>query len=178
MAAHPSVALMRGEVGLAQRAAAVAASNRNPNWSWELSYGQRTGYSDMLSVGVTIPLPIARGARQDRETAAKLALVDKAEADLAEAARAAAAEYQTLLSDAQRLQERIERYGAAVLIPAQQRISVALAAYRSNQAGLTTLFEARHAEVEAQRKRLALKRELAKAQARLSFKSITPGAQP
>ena len=88
----------------------------------------------MLSFGVSIPLPLAPAQRQDRETAAKLALVDKAEAELAEASRAAAAEYAALASDAGRLQERIERYRAGVLTPPKQRTAAALAAYRSNQA--------------------------------------------
>ena len=46
------------------------------------------------------------------------------------------------------------------------------AAYRSNQASLAMLFEARHAELEAQRKLLGLERDLAKTRAQLSFKPI------
>ena len=38
------------------------------------------------------------------------------------------------------------------------------------------LFEARHAEVEAQRKVLNLRRDLARAQAQLVFKPISQGA--
>jgi len=129
----------------------------------------------MVSVGVSIPLPIAPAQRQDRETAAKLALVDKAEASLAEALRTAAAEYRTLSSDAQRLAERMHRFQTAVLVPAQQRSAVALAAYRSNQLSLSTLFEARHMEVEAERKLLALQRDLAKAQLMLAFKPLLNG---
>jgi hypothetical protein len=51
-----------------------------------------------------------------------------------------------------------------VLIPAQQRTAAATAAYRSNQASLATLFDARHAEVDVQRKLLGVRRELAKRQ--------------
>jgi hypothetical protein len=40
------------------------------------------------------------------------------------------------------------------------------------------LFEARHAEVDAQRKLLGLQRELARAQAQLAFKPLASGAQP
>jgi cobalt-zinc-cadmium efflux system outer membrane protein len=130
----------------------------------------------MVSFGVSIPLRVAPSERQDRETAAKLALADKAEAELSEATRAAAAEYRTLAGDAQRLLERIERYRAGVVTPARQRTTVAIAAYRSNQGTLMTLFEARHAEVEAQRKLLALQRELAKARAQLAFKPLARGA--
>ena len=178
VAGHPSVAAMRRDLELAKRAAAVTGTDRAPNWTWELAYGQRTGYSDMVSFGVSIPLPIAAGERQDRETAAKLALVDKAEADLAEAMRTAAAEYRTLDSDAQRLQQRIERFRAGVLVPAGQRTMAATAAYRSNQASLLTLFEARHAEVEVQRKLLTLQRDLAKAQARLAFRPLSAEVTP
>jgi len=172
---HPIVLAAQRDVDLARREATVAQTNRQPNWTWEVSYGQRTGYSDMVSFGVSIPLPIAASQRQDRETAARLALVDKGEAALAEATRAATAEYQTLTSDGQRLSERIERYRAAVVLPAQQRTAAALAGYRSNQNPLMALFEARHAEVEAQRKLLALQKELARTQAQLAFKPVVAG---
>lgn len=175
VAGHPAVVAMQREVEVARQAAAMAAKERTPNWTWEVSYGQRTGYSDLVSVGVSIPLQVAPGRRQDRETAAKLALVDKAEAELEEATRAAAGEYQALASDAVRLQKRIDRYRISVVTPAQQRTGAALAAYRSNQLPLAALFEARHAEVEAQRKLLALQRDLARAQAQLTFKPLASG---
>ncbi|HEX3141374.1 MAG TPA: TolC family protein, partial [Rhizobacter sp.] len=104
--------------------------------------------------------------------------VDKTEANLVEATRAATAEYRALSSDAQRLAERVQRYQASIVVPAQQRTAAALAGYRSNQVSLTTLFEARHMELEAQRKWLALRRDLAKVQFQLAFKPlVTGGAQ-
>lgn len=176
VAGHPTVMARQFDIDVAQRAAAVAASERKPNWTWEVSYGQRTNYSNMATFGVSIPLQVAPSERQDRETAAKLALADKAEAELEEATRAATAEYRTLAIDAQRLQERIERYRSGVLVPAGQRTAAATAAYRSNQGTLITLFEARHAEVEAQRKLLVLQRDLARTQAQLAFKPLAQGA--
>ncbi|MGJ7491387.1 TolC family protein [Variovorax sp. ZT4R33] len=172
VAANPTVVAMQRDVEVATRMAAVTASNRKPNWTWEVAYGQRTGYSDMVSVGVSIPLPLAPGERQDRDTAAKLALVEKAEADLAEATRAAIAEFRSLRNDAQRLEQRIERYRAGVVLPASQRTAAAAAGYRSNQGSLVALFEARHAEVEAQRKLLTLQRDLARTQVQLAFRPL------
>ena len=81
-----------------------------------------------------------------------------------------------MMSDVQRLQERIERYRAGVVTPAVQRTATATASYRSNQTGLVALFESRHAEVEAQRKLLNLQRDLARTQAQLAFKPLTLGA--
>ncbi|MEJ8845478.1 TolC family protein [Variovorax rhizosphaerae] len=178
VAAHPTIAALQRDVEVAKRSAAVASSNRSPNWTWEVGYGQRTGYSDLVSVGVSIPIPVAPDARQDRDTAARLALVDKAEADLAEATRVATTQYQTLQADTQRLRQRIERYRTSVLTVASQRTAAAMASYRSNQASLATLFEARHAEVEAQRKLLALQRDLARTLAQLVFRPIVDEVSP
>lgn len=175
VANHPAVLTAQRETDLVRHEAAVAATNRRPNWTWQVAYGQRTGFPDMVSVGVNIPLPVAPAERQDRETASKLALVEKAEANFEDAKRMATAEFLGLSSDVQRLSERIERYRTSIVTPAQQRIRAALAGYGSNQVTLMTVFEARHAEVDVQRKLLALERDLARARTQLAFKPIASG---
>ncbi|HVR51496.1 MAG TPA: TolC family protein [Pseudorhodoferax sp.] len=178
VAGHPTVAALQRGAELARQTAAVTATQRRPNWTWELAYGQRSGHADMVSVGVSIPLPVAPRERQDRETAAQLALADKAEAELAEARRAAAADYRQLHGDAQRLAQRIARYGEAVLAPARQRRAVATAGYEANQGSLAAVFEARQAEVQAQRRLLALQRELAVAQVQLAYRPLSAEVAP
>jgi outer membrane protein TolC len=173
VAAHPAVLVKQRDIELARREADLARLNRRPNWTWELAYGQRQGRSDLLSLGLSIPLTVAPAARQDRETAARLARVEQAEAELAEAQRAAQGEFAALSAEAARLRERIERFRAGVVAAARQGTTATSAAYRSNQASLAMLFEARHAELEAQRKLLSLERELAKTEAQLSFKPLT-----
>jgi outer membrane protein, heavy metal efflux system len=170
---HPSVAAKRRDVEVARSDATLASANRRPNWTFEVAYGQRTGYSDLMSVGVRIPLPIAPAGRQDRETASKFALVERAEGELAEATRAAQGEYRALHGDASRLQERIRAYETGVLAPSTQRTAAARASYAGSQAILATVFEARRAELEARRKLLMLRRELAKVLAQLTFKPLT-----
>jgi outer membrane protein TolC len=176
VSAHPAVVARQRDVDLARQEAEAARLNRRPNVTYELSYGQRQGRPDLLSLGISIPLPVAPAERQDRETAARLAAVEQAEAALAEAQRAAAGEHATLSSDAQRLQQRIARYPAAVLQPLAQRTAATLAAYRANQSSLAMLFDARHAELEAQRRLLALQRDLARVQTQLAFKPLAEGA--
>ena len=170
--AYPAVVARKREVDVARAETAVTASNRQPNWTWQVAYQQRTGFSDMASIGVNIPLPIAPAARQDRETASRLALVEKPEAELAEAARAAQAEYRQLRSEEQHHIQRIERYQVTVLAPAVQRTAATTAAYGSNQASLTMVFDARHAELEARRKLLNLQRELARMRAQLALRPL------
>lgn len=176
VASHPLVVAKQRDLEVARQEVQVARLNRRPNWSYEVSYGQRQGRPDLVSFGVSIPLTVAPAQRQDRETAARQGLVDKADAELEELRRAAAGEYAALASDAGRLQERIERFQTGVLTPLKQRTAATLAAYRSNQAPLVMVFEARHAEVEAQRKFLNLQRDLAETRAQLVFKPIPRGA--
>lgn len=178
VASHPLVVARQRDIEVARQELQVARIDRKPNWTYEVAYGQRQGRPDLVSFGVSIPLAVAPAQRQDRETAARQALVDKAEAELAEARRAAAGEQMALASDATRLQQRIERFLLGVLAPLQQRTAATLAAYRSNQAALVMLFEARHAEVEAQRRLLGLQRDLARVRAQLVFKPISTGAAP
>jgi outer membrane protein TolC len=176
VASHPLVVAKQRDIEVTRQEVQVTRLGRKPNWTYELSYGQRQGRPDLMSFVVNIPLTLAPAERQDRETAAKEGLVDKGEAELEEVRRAAAGEYATLASQSGRLQERIERFQAGVLSPLKQRTAATLAAYRSNQASLVMLFEARHAELEAQRKLLNLQRDLAKTQAQLVFKPISQGA--
>jgi outer membrane protein TolC len=176
--ADPDVMVARSDVELARRDADATAAERQPNWSWQVSYGQRSGYSDMASVGVSIPLQVAPAQRQERQTAAKAALIEKAEAQLDDATRAATARYRSLTNDVTRLSGRIERYQDAVIEPAHQRTDAALAGYRSNQTTLAALFEARHMEVEAKRKLLALQRDLARARAQLAYRPLAEGDRP
>jgi cobalt-zinc-cadmium efflux system outer membrane protein len=178
VASHPLVVARQRDIEVTRQELQVTRLGRRPNWTYELSYGQRQGRPDLMSFMVNIPLTLAPAERQDRETAAKQGLVDKAEAELEELRRAAAGEYLALASHAGRLQERIERFLGGVVAPLKQRTAATLAGYRSNQTPLATLFEARNAEVEAQRKLLGLQRDLARARAQLVFKPISQGGAP
>jgi outer membrane protein TolC len=176
VAAHPSVLALTRDIEVARRQAAAIARERDPNWTWGVSYGQRTGYSDMVSFGVSIPIPLspseAPGPRHRRQ--ARDGRQDRGQPRRSHAG--CSAEYRALASDSRRLQERIERYRTGVLTPATQRISAATAAYASNQLSLAALFEARHAEVEVQRKLLFLRRDLTRAKLQMRLKPLEQGA--
>jgi len=171
----PQVRSARAALEVARRDESMAVAERKPNWTWQVSYGQRSGYSDMVSVGVSIPFPVRPAERQDRDVASKQALVDQADAALEEARRAALGEYHAVSAEARHLADRIDRYRTGVLTPAQQRTTAALAGYGSGSVSLASLFEARHAEIEARRKLLDLQRQLAIARARLAFEPLPQG---
>lgn len=176
VAFHPLVVAKQRDVEVTRQDVQLARLNRRPNWTYEVSYGQRQGRPDLMSFGVNIPLAVAPEARQDRETASRQALVEKAESEFEEARRDAAGEYAALQGESKLLQQRIERLQTGVLKPLHQRTAATLAAYRSNQASLVMLFEARHAELQAQRRLLSLQRDLARTGVQLAFKPIAQEA--
>jgi len=178
VAAEPAVRAAQRELDVARAEASAVAAERDPDWTWQASWGQRQGRPDMVSFGVSIPLPVARAERQDRQVAARVARIETAQARLEETRRAATADYRSLSSDAARLALRIERLADAAVRPARQRTEAALAGYRSNQGGLGGLFEARHAEVDVQRRLLSLQRDLARTRARLAYTPLVEGGQP
>ena len=118
----------------------------------------------------------ARGAPGPRDRLASSPSSTRSKPISPKRRRSAGAEYQILTSDARRLQERIERYRAAV-------VAAGRATHIGGDRGVPFQPDApgravrgRHAEVEAQRKLLSLQRDLAKAQAQLAFRPLAGSA--
>jgi outer membrane protein TolC len=131
---HPAVRSAERQAALAQADIAVAGSTKTPDWSLIVSYGQRSpNFSNMVSVLVAIDLPIAAERRQDREIAAKQALVERARNATEETRRAAEAEARGSSPTGRR---RGPREPLRALDPAAARAAVelALAAYRGGAA--------------------------------------------
>src|SRR5207237_818462 len=76
---HPEVAVAAAAVRAAQVDVFLAEANKRPDWSVEASYQQRgSAYSNMVSIGISVPLQLDRANKQDQEVAAKTAVVDEA----------------------------------------------------------------------------------------------------
>ena len=67
---------------------AIAQTNKRADWSAELMFSQRgSAFSNMISINLSVPLQWDQKHRQDRELAAKLALVEQARAQTEEMTR-------------------------------------------------------------------------------------------
>jgi outer membrane protein TolC len=176
----PQLRALGGQLDVAEAEVEVARTNRDPNWSWEIFYQHRApSFSNMISVGVSVPLPIAREERQDREVAARLAQRDQARDQLVDAQRRHAAEFEAMRIEWLALNERQTELQRALLPIARQRVDALLAAYGSGQRDLQSVLEARRAEVDARIQVLDLERESARLWARLRFTYLeAEGAKP
>lgn len=167
---HPEIALLSKQQDIAATDAKLAQANKNADWSVELAFQQRgPAYSNMVSLGLTVPLQWDRKNRQDRELSARLAQVEQAKAEREDASRAHLASVRALLNEWQSNRERHARYERELIPLAVSRTAAELAAYRGGKAALTDVLAARRNEIDARLQALQLEAETAGLWAQLNF---------
>lgn len=170
LAHHPEIAVLDRQEAVARTEVQLAEANRHPDWSVEVSLQHRgQGYSNMLSVGVSVPLQWDRKNRQDRELAAKIMQADQIRDEREEMLRAHAAEVRVMLDEWRNGLERIARYTHELVPIAADQSAAVLAAYRGGKAGLADVLAARRSELEVRLQALQLEADTAKRWAQLNF---------
>jgi outer membrane protein, heavy metal efflux system len=175
---HPAMQALQARAEVARAAADLAHLERDPDWSVELMLSQRgSAYSDMLSVGVSIPLASNRARRQDRELSARLAEADARDAEVDEARRVREleiAEWQQALAAALAQLELIDRERLPL---ARQRVEASMAAYRAGTLSLRELLAAQEAAVVLSIERIDVELDAARPWSALdALRSTTPAA--
>ncbi|KWA13225.1 transporter [Burkholderia cepacia] len=170
---QPALITAADDIAVAEADTAVANSERRPNWTWEVAYQQRGGaYSNMVSVGVTIPLPLNRRNRQNRDVAEKAELATKARLVYEDTLRQVQADIRTQSETLSSGRERIANLSASLLPAADQRVQLANAAYRAGTGSLADTFAARRAQLDAQLQVLDLRRDVSQTWAQLEYQVV------
>jgi outer membrane protein TolC len=173
---HPEILALERREDLARAGAEVARADRHPDWSVEFMYSQRgTGYSNMVTLELTVPLEVRREYRQDRKLAAKLAEASQAKAEREDMLRAHTAEVSAMIDEWDTARERRQHYYSSIVPLAVDRSAAARAAYRGGKASLNDLLVAQRAELETRLKALQLEASSARLWAQLTFLNSTPG---
>jgi outer membrane protein TolC len=167
---HPELAVLALKEEVAAAEVRVAQTNRKSDWSVALMYSQRgPAYSNLISLNVSVPLQWDQKNRQDREVAAKLALLDQARAQSEDMVRAHTAEVRTMIDEWQNDRERSARYEREVLPLATERTQATLSAYRDGKASITDVLLARRNEIDLRQQALQLDNDTARLWAQLNF---------
>ena len=167
---HPHLAMYAPLLAMADSEIRLANAAKHPDWSLEVAYAQRgPAFSNMLSIGVRIDLPIFQSKRQDPAIGAKVALSAQIRAQAEDARRAHIAEIESMLADWDAANARLIRYRADLLPLAKSRTEVTLAAYRGGKSDLAIVLEARRSEIDTRIAYLAAQSEQARAWANLNF---------
>ena len=167
---HPEMALLTREEDLAAAEVRVAETLRKPDWSVQLMYSQRgPAYSNMISINVSVPLQLDRQSRQDRELAAKLALLDQVRAERKDKLRAHTAEVRAMRAEWESDRERMARYERDLVPLASERTVATLAAYRGGKLALNDVLVARRGEIDVRMQALQLEADTARLWAQLNY---------
>ena len=126
---HPQIAVLARQEAVAAAEVKIAQANKKPDWSVALMYSQRgSAYSNLISLNVSVPLQWDQTNRQDREVAAKLAMLDQVRAEREDMLRAHIAEVRAMIAEWENDRERSARYAREVLTLAAGRTHLRLQA--------------------------------------------------
>jgi len=146
----------------------LAEAAKRPDWSLEVTYAQRgSAYSNMLSIGVRMDLPIFEGRRQAPAIESRLAAAEQVRSQAEDARRAHLTEVRVLIADWEAARERARRIESQQVPLAQERLEVVLAEYAGGRSDLATVLEARRADVETRMALLQARAEAGRAWAQL-----------
>lgn len=167
---HPEITVLRKQEDIAATEAALARADKKADWSVEVAFQQRgPAYSNMLSVGVSVPLQWNQRNRQDREVSARLAQLERTKAESEDALRAHVAEVGGMLNEWQGNRERQARLEQDLLPLARSRTASAVAQYRGGKMPLADVLAARRGELDARLQVLQLEADTARLWAQLRF---------
>jgi outer membrane protein TolC len=170
LAHHPQIAVFSKQEEIASTDVKLAQANKQSDWSVEAMYSQRgPSFSNMVSIGVSIPLQWDQKNRQDREIAAKLAMAEQARAQREEALRAHVGEVRAMTIEWENGRERLARYERELIPLARERTQAALTAYMGGKSNLTDLLLARRNEIDVRMQAVLLEMETARLWAQLNF---------
>ena len=166
----PDLAALQAREAVARAEAEVARQELQPDWSAEVMFSQRgSAFSNMVSIGVSVPLQWDRPQRQQRELAARLARVNELEAEREEQTRERLLQVQRWQLDWQAGLARLAHLDAQRQPLALKRVDAALASYRGGREGLGPVLQARRDALNLALERLALERDTAGLWAQLEY---------
>lgn len=131
---HPELQAFAPQTREAEARVRLAEADKRPDWSWELAYQQRDrAFGDMLSLQLSIDLPVFAGSRQNPRIAAQRAELLALEAEREALRREHATQLAVELAEHRRLQRAFARSRDSLLPLAEERVRLSLADYRAGR---------------------------------------------
>lgn len=167
---HPEIAIVAKQVEIAAAEVKLAEANKHADWSVEVAYQQRgPAYSNMVSVGISVPLQWDQKNRQERELSSKLAMVEQAKAERDDMVRDHVAQTRAMIYEWENGKERQQRYENELIPLANDRTGAVIGAYRGGKATLSEVLAARRNVIDTRLQSLQLEAETARLWAQLNY---------
>ena len=155
LAEHPRLRAWQHEIAKSRTSEEIARQAYKPGFAVDLAYGGRSGQnangtnrSDLLSVFVTMDIPLFTKNRQDRVLAASIADTSAVEYVRDDVYRSMKARVEEHVATLTREQERLEFYRKYLLPQAAYNAETAFEDYQDAIGDLTNLMRARISEYE------------------------------
>ncbi|MDA8259003.1 MAG: TolC family protein [Betaproteobacteria bacterium] len=167
---HPELTEFDSKERMLDAEIGEAQAEKTPDWALELGYQQRgPQFSDMISLQVSFDLPIFPGSRQDPKIAAKRAERAGLDAEREATLREHAAMLESDLAEHQRLANAVKRQHEVLLPLADEKVTLAMAAWRGGKGSLAEVIAARRERVGAELKVIELEGQRQQVAARLYY---------
>lgn len=130
--------------GIAAQRARLALMRKAslPDFSVSLSYGQRRGFSDMVSAFVSIPIPLQKGRKRDAEVAEAAAELAALEARHRQVINTLNADVARQVSDIERARTALALFTRAILPQAQATLVSSTASYQVGRLDFAAVMDA------------------------------------
>ncbi|MGU9816331.1 TolC family protein [Pseudomonas sp. LF135] len=152
---HPELQAFVPRTREAQARLQEAKAQKTSDWSWEVDYQHRgREYGDMVSLQLSVDLPIFPGRRQNPGIAARLAELDQLDAEREAATREHTQRLDDDLAVYQRLDRAVQRSQDSLVPLAEEKVALSLAGYRAGKGDLISVVSARRELVQARFKQI------------------------
>ncbi|MEH5099428.1 TolC family protein [Atlantibacter hermannii] len=170
---HPEVVLAAREADVAKARSAQSAVASKPDVGVEVYYARRAeAYGDLAGVMFTVGMPIFQSHRQDKDYAADVSRAMEANDRLSQATRDRVALVRSLVAEYQAAQTLWRRKQEEIVPLSQQRLLVVTAEYRSGQATLDAVLDARRSLLDAQLSAINAEKEMAQRWAAVRYLTV------
>ena len=147
-----------------------AEAEKKSDWALQLAYQHRSpNFSNMISLQVSFDLRLFSETRQNPKIAAKRAERAGLDAEREVALREHAATLESDLASYQRINNALRRQREELLPLAQEKVTLATAAWRGNKGSLTEVIAARREHIESELQSIELDGQRRQLGARLHY---------
>lgn len=172
----PQLQALDARTAAADAETGIARADKRPDWTVSASYGRREpAFGDLVSIGVSIDLPLFSKRRQDPKIAARASEADRTRFDRVAAEREIAASLDEALADHDMHHRQLGNARQALVPLARQRAELDLASYAAGKLDLGSALLSSLALAEAEVDALAREAEVARDAIRINF---TFGGEP
>jgi len=153
---HPMMKALEQNIEATAAGVDLAKQKYKPAWGLNAAYGRRSadpfgnGRSDVLTVGVSLSVPLFTANRQDREYSAAVSRREAIRTEKWQLLRKLVAEFDTAKSQLLRLDERKSLFENELLPQMSEQAEASLTAYTNDDGDFAEVVRARIAELNAQ----------------------------